>query len=76
MGRGIRTVYAHLSIIIARERDTVRQGQAIGGVGDTGPRDGTPPALRDSTERCPRQPCGLLADHDRRDSCEGLSAPR
>jgi len=35
-GRGIRTVYAHLSIIIARERDTVRQGQAIGGVGDTG----------------------------------------
>jgi murein DD-endopeptidase MepM/ murein hydrolase activator NlpD len=35
-GRGLRTVYAHLSIIIARERDTVRQGQAIGGVGDTG----------------------------------------
>jgi murein DD-endopeptidase MepM/ murein hydrolase activator NlpD len=29
-------VYAHLSIIIARERDMVRQGQAIGGVGDTG----------------------------------------
>jgi murein DD-endopeptidase MepM/ murein hydrolase activator NlpD len=35
-GQGLRTVYAHLSIIIARERDTVRQGQAIGGVGDTG----------------------------------------
>jgi murein DD-endopeptidase MepM/ murein hydrolase activator NlpD len=35
-GRGMRTVYAHLSIIIAHERDTVRQGQAIGGVGDTG----------------------------------------
>jgi murein DD-endopeptidase MepM/ murein hydrolase activator NlpD len=35
-GRGFRTVYAHLSIIIARERHTVRQGQAIGGVGDTG----------------------------------------
>ena len=35
-GRSMRTVYAHLSIIIARERDTVRQGQAIGGVGDTG----------------------------------------
>ena len=35
-GRGIRTVYAHLSIIIARERDTIRQGQAIGGVGETG----------------------------------------
>jgi murein DD-endopeptidase MepM/ murein hydrolase activator NlpD len=35
-GHGMRTVYAHLSIIIAGERDTVRQGQAIGGVGDTG----------------------------------------
>ncbi len=35
-GRGLRTVYAHLSIIIAREGDTVRQGQPIGGVGDTG----------------------------------------
>ena len=35
-GHGMRTVYAHLSIIIAQERDTVRQGQAIGGVGDTG----------------------------------------
>ena len=35
-GRGMRTVYAHLSIIVTRERDTVRQGQAIGGVGDTG----------------------------------------
>jgi murein DD-endopeptidase MepM/ murein hydrolase activator NlpD len=35
-GHGLRTVYAHLSIIIAREGDTVRQGQPIGGVGDTG----------------------------------------
>jgi murein DD-endopeptidase MepM/ murein hydrolase activator NlpD len=35
-GRGVRTVYAHLSIIIAHERDTVRQGQPIGGVGETG----------------------------------------
>jgi lipoprotein NlpD len=34
--QGFRTVYAHLSIIIAHEGDTVRQGQAIGGVGDTG----------------------------------------
>jgi len=33
---GLRTVHAHLSIIIAHEGDTVRQGQAIGGVGDTG----------------------------------------
>jgi murein DD-endopeptidase MepM/ murein hydrolase activator NlpD len=35
-GSGLRTVYAHLSIIVAEEGDTVRQGQAIGGVGDTG----------------------------------------
>ncbi len=35
-GRGFRTVYAHLSIIVAREGDTVKQGQAIGGVGETG----------------------------------------
>jgi murein DD-endopeptidase MepM/ murein hydrolase activator NlpD len=35
-GQEVRTVYAHLSIIVARERDTVRQGQAIGGVGETG----------------------------------------
>jgi murein DD-endopeptidase MepM/ murein hydrolase activator NlpD len=35
-GRGMRTVYAHLSIIVAAEGDTVRQGQAVGGVGNTG----------------------------------------
>ena len=35
-GRGMRTVYAHLSLIVAQEGDTVRQGQAIGGVGNTG----------------------------------------
>ncbi len=35
-GNGLRTVYGHLSIVIAHEGDTVRQGQAIGGVGDTG----------------------------------------
>ena len=34
--RDMHTVYAHLSVIIARERDTIRQGQAIGGVGETG----------------------------------------
>jgi murein DD-endopeptidase MepM/ murein hydrolase activator NlpD len=35
-GAGTRTIYAHLSVIIAKEGDTVRQGQAVGGVGDTG----------------------------------------
>jgi murein DD-endopeptidase MepM/ murein hydrolase activator NlpD len=33
---GLRTVYAHLSVIITREAQTVRQGEPIGGVGDTG----------------------------------------
>jgi murein DD-endopeptidase MepM/ murein hydrolase activator NlpD len=39
-GRGLRTVYAHLSIIIAAESDTVRQRQPIGGVGETGRASG------------------------------------
>ncbi len=39
-GRDFRTVYAHLSILIAHEGDTVRQGQAIGGVGETGRASG------------------------------------
>ncbi len=34
--QGLRTVYAHLSIIIAHESEAVRQGQAVGGVGATG----------------------------------------
>jgi murein DD-endopeptidase MepM/ murein hydrolase activator NlpD len=37
---GFRTVYAHLSIIIAREGDSARQGQPIGGVGTTGNASG------------------------------------
>lgn len=34
--RDHETVYAHLSILIAREGESVRQGQGIGGVGATG----------------------------------------
>ena len=34
--RGLSTVYGHLNVIIAREGEAVRQGQAIGGVGSTG----------------------------------------
>jgi murein DD-endopeptidase MepM/ murein hydrolase activator NlpD len=34
--QGTRTVYAHLSVIAAHEGESVRQGQPIGGVGDTG----------------------------------------
>ena len=37
---GFSTVYAHLSIIIAREGESARQGQAIGGVGTTGNASG------------------------------------
>jgi murein DD-endopeptidase MepM/ murein hydrolase activator NlpD len=34
--RGFSTIYGHLSVIIAREGEAVRQGQSIGGVGSTG----------------------------------------
>lgn len=33
---GLQTVYAHLAVVVARERETVRQGEVIGGVGETG----------------------------------------
>jgi murein DD-endopeptidase MepM/ murein hydrolase activator NlpD len=33
---GVNTIYGHMNVIIAHEGDTVRQGQAIGGVGSTG----------------------------------------
>lgn len=33
---GFTTIYGHMSVIIAKEGETVRQGQAIGGVGSTG----------------------------------------
>ena len=33
---GFSTIYGHMSVIIAREGEAVRQGQAIGGVGSTG----------------------------------------
>ena len=35
-GRGVRTLYGHLSGIYVREGDRVRQGTAIGAVGNTG----------------------------------------
>ena len=33
---GLSTIYGHMSVIIAREGESVKQGQAIGGVGSTG----------------------------------------
>lgn len=32
----LNTIYGHMNVIIAREGESVRQGQAIGGVGSTG----------------------------------------
>ena len=37
---GYTTIYGHLSIIIAKEGEDVRRGQAIGGVGSTGKSTG------------------------------------
>jgi murein DD-endopeptidase MepM/ murein hydrolase activator NlpD len=37
---GVTTIYGHMSVIIAREGESVRQGQAIGGVGSTGRSSG------------------------------------
>jgi lipoprotein NlpD len=74
-GRGMRTVYAHLSIIIARERDAVRQGEAIGGVGNTGRATG--PHLHFEIRRhgAPRNPEDYLpATID--ELVKDLSAPR
>jgi murein DD-endopeptidase MepM/ murein hydrolase activator NlpD len=74
-GRGMRTVYAHLSIIIARERDTVRQGQAIGGVGDTGRATGPHLHFEIRQNGVPLNPEGYLpATID--ELMKGLSAPR
>ncbi len=72
---GMRTVYAHLSIIIARERDTVRQGQAIGGVGDTGRATGPHLHFEIRQDGVPRNPEEYLpATID--DLMRELSAPK
>jgi len=38
--RGFSTIYGHLNVVLAREGEAVRQGQAIGGVGSTGKSTG------------------------------------
>jgi murein DD-endopeptidase MepM/ murein hydrolase activator NlpD len=37
---GYATIYGHMNVIIAKEGESVRQGQAIGGVGSTGKSTG------------------------------------
>jgi lipoprotein NlpD len=37
---GHRTIYGHLNVIMVKEGDAVRQGQAIGGIGSTGKSTG------------------------------------
>jgi murein DD-endopeptidase MepM/ murein hydrolase activator NlpD len=74
-GQGIRTVYAHLSVVIARERDTVRQGQAIGGVGDTGRATGPHLHFEIRKNGVPVNPAAYLpATID--ELVRGLSAPK
>ena len=74
-GQGLRTVYAHLSIIIVRERETVRQGQAIGGVGETGRATGPHLHFEIRQNGVPRNPEDYLpATID--ELMRNLSAPR
>jgi murein DD-endopeptidase MepM/ murein hydrolase activator NlpD len=74
-GQGVRTVYAHLSIIIARERETVRQGQAIGGVGDTGRATGPHLHFEIRKNGVPVNPEGYLPTTID-ELVRGLSAPK
>lgn len=37
---GYATIYGHMNVIIAKEGEAIRQGQAIGGVGSTGQSTG------------------------------------
>jgi murein DD-endopeptidase MepM/ murein hydrolase activator NlpD len=37
---GYSTIYGHMNVIIAKEGEAARQGQAIGGVGSTGKSSG------------------------------------
>jgi len=74
-GKGIRTVYAHLSVVIARERETVRQGQAIGGARGTGRATGPHLHFEIRKNGVPVNPAAYLpATID--ELVRGLSAPR
>jgi murein DD-endopeptidase MepM/ murein hydrolase activator NlpD len=74
-GQALRTVYAHLSIVIARERDAVRQGQAIGGVGVTGRTTGPHLHFEVRKNGVPVNPANYLpATID--ELVRGLSAPK
>lgn len=57
---GFSTIYGHMNVIIAREGEPVRQGQAIGGVGSTGKSTGPHLHFEIRHEGRPLDPLRLL----------------
>jgi lipoprotein NlpD len=57
---GYTTVYGHLNVIIAKEGEPVRQGQAIGGVGSTGRSTGPHLHFEVRHENRPLDPLSIL----------------
>jgi lipoprotein NlpD len=57
---GLSTIYGHMNVIIAKEGEAVRQGQAIGGVGSTGKSTGPHLHFELRREGRPLDPLPLL----------------
>jgi murein DD-endopeptidase MepM/ murein hydrolase activator NlpD len=57
---GFSSIYGHMNVIIAKEGEAVRQGQAIGGVGSTGKSTGPHLHFELRREGHPLDPLPLL----------------
>jgi len=57
---GYTTIYGHMNVIIAKEGESVRQGQAIGGVGSTGKSTGPHLHFELRHDRRPIDPLPIL----------------
>ncbi len=57
---GYTTIYGHMNVIIAKEGEAVRQGQAVGGVGSTGKSTGPHLHFELRHDRRPLDPLPIL----------------